>query len=419
MAIRAATREFSHFLVKYDDDTIYTCPRIKIVTEGRVRIGERYPVIYGTSSDNPETAEILDTGDYILMKQKETEHAVAPSSPLSSPDSPAKAASSPDSQPDTEYTIRKRKRVIRRAPKVKRVKQLAVMLSTGEGTSDPYQYRSPSVSPELPPHLLAPTPPSPTTPATPPPVCKAATTQTTPTNKDPPAFSIQQSLQAIEKQMQLSNTRIAEMERLMINQGNIIKEQGNIIKEQGNIIKELATKQRTAHLTPLPITPILAPIRLPTTPATPTTPRIPQPLPDLPLTPTSSLPDSPQPQPIMQRIVMPMHLFNDIPEHMRLTEDDFSKYSNCGTNPGSFGVLLLKHFFPELFTSDQLRIHYSYRGGGKLSKRPLEDNRKNVIKRYVTALFPSVNTESAYHALVVEKLNQYLRRPVQPATRKC
>ncbi|CAC5398200.1 unnamed protein product [Mytilus coruscus] len=283
------------------------------------------------------------------------------------------------------------------------------MLSTGEGINDPYQYRLSSVSPELPPHLSAPTPPSLTTTiATPPPVCVAASTQTTPTNKDPPAFSLQQSLQAIEKQLQLNNTRLAEMERLMTTQGNVIK-------EQGNLIKELASKQKTAHLTPLPITPI----RLPNTLTTPTTPRIPHPLPDLPLTPTSSIPDSPQPRPLMQRLVLPMHLFNDIPQPMRLTEDDLSKYSKCGTNPGSFGVLLLKHFFPDLFTSDQLRISYSYRGGGKLSKRPLEDNRKNVIKRYVTGLFPSVNTESAYHALVVEKLNQYLRRLVQPATRKC
>ncbi|CAG2227837.1 tatD [Mytilus edulis] len=80
--------------------------------------------------------------------------------------------------------------------------------------------------------------------------------------------------------------------------------------KQGNVIKEQASKQKTAHLSPF------SPIRLPNTPATPTTPRFPQPLPDLPS--VSSLPDSPQPQ------------------HMRLTADDLSKYSNCGTNPGSF-----------------------------------------------------------------------------------
>ncbi|CAC5397737.1 unnamed protein product [Mytilus coruscus] len=150
-----------------------------------------------------------------------------------------------------------------------------------------------------------------------------------------------QSLQAIEKQLQVNNTTQAEIERLITTQGS------------GN--KELASKQKTAHLTPLPITPI----RLPTTPATPATPRIPEPLLDLPLTPTSSIPNSPQPQPLMQRLVLPMHLFNDILQPMRLTEDNLSKYFNYGTNRGSFGDLLLRHFFREIFTSDQLRIHYS------------------------------------------------------------
>ncbi|VDI20542.1 Hypothetical predicted protein, partial [Mytilus galloprovincialis] len=114
------------------------------------------------------------------------EYAVAPSSPLSPPESLAKSGSSSDSQPDTPFTIRKRKRVIRRAKKVKRVKQLAVMLSIGEGINDPYQYRSPSISPELPLHLSAQTPPSPTTTlATPPPISVAASTHYN-TNKQGP-----------------------------------------------------------------------------------------------------------------------------------------------------------------------------------------------------------------------------------------
>ncbi|CAC5412482.1 unnamed protein product [Mytilus coruscus] len=95
--------------------------------------------------------------------------------------------------------------------------------------------------------------------------------------------------------------------------------------------QKLVSKQKTAHLTPLPVT-------LPTTPATPTTPRIPQPLRELLLNPTSSIPDSPQPRPLTQLRILPMHLFHDIPESMRLTEDDLSRYSDCGPNPGSFGV---------------------------------------------------------------------------------
>ncbi|CAC5410189.1 unnamed protein product [Mytilus coruscus] len=141
-------------------------------------------------------------------------------------------------------------------------------------------------------------------------------------------------------------------------------------------------------------------------------------VPDIPLTPTTTqIPDSPLPQPLtptLHRRILSVHLFNDLPESVRLSEDDLSTLSCSGNNPGALGVLLLKHFYPELFTADQLRIYYSYRGGGKLSKRPLDDSRKAIIKRYVVTLFPSVNTESAYHAMVVVTINQYLCRPVQP-----
>jgi hypothetical protein len=71
MSSRAATREYIHFLVKYDDSILYTCSRIKIQTDGRVRIGSRYPVIYGNSTDQPEMSTVVDTGDYLQMKKKQ------------------------------------------------------------------------------------------------------------------------------------------------------------------------------------------------------------------------------------------------------------------------------------------------------------------------------------------------------------
>ncbi|CAC5379420.1 unnamed protein product [Mytilus coruscus] len=344
MATRAATREFSHFLVRYDDGTLYACPRVKVNIEGLVRIGEHYSVTYGSSSDTPETVEVLDTGDYLTMKSRETE--------LSSTQTPPSLTStpeSPESLPNSPFLI-------------------AISLSTA---SIPSLCSNSTIA-----NISAPTPPTST----------SATTQTTPTDKEPNAFSIQHSLLAMEKQLKISNTRLAEMERM--------------ITAQGNMIKELVSKSQ--HVTPLPLT--LVP---PLTPSTLTTPRFPQVMPDLPLTPTmTQLPDSPLPQPLtptLHRRILPVHLFNDLPESVRLSEDDLNRLSCSGNNPGAYGVLLLKHFYPELFTADQLRVYYSYRGGGKLSKRPLDDSRKAIIKRYVVALFPSVNTESTYHAMVVEK----------------
>ncbi|CAC5374543.1 unnamed protein product [Mytilus coruscus] len=322
---------------------------------------------------------------------RETELTQTPPSLPSTPSSP----SSPESLPKSPFQIRKK--IGRNDSKPKKARQEAVMLSIGDGIDDSYIFRSPSVSLELPHHLSAPTPPSPIyRPATPP-TSTSTSTQTTPTHKEPTTFSIQHSLQAISKQLTISNTRLSEM--------------GRIITSQGNIIKELVSKQKSQHVTPLPLTPVP-----PSMQSTPTTPRFHPGLPDLPLTPTTTqLIDSPLSQPLTvtptsHRRTFPVHLFDDLPESVRLSEDDLSRLSCCGNTPGAFGVLLLKHFYPE-----QLRVYYSYRGGGKLSKRPLDDSRKTIIKRYVVALFPSVNTESAYHAMVVVKINQYLCRPVQPA----
>lgn len=166
MAIRAATLEFSQFLVK-------------------------------NSSNNPEKSEILDTCDYILMKKNEAEYAVAPSSPLSPPELPAKSALSSESPPNSPLRIGKRKRMIRPATKAKKDKQ-------------------------LPPNQSAPTPLLPTTKQ--PEMFVTTSTQTTPTHKELQAFLFQQSLQAIEKQLQLRNTRLDEMERILTRQGKILKE---------------------------------------------------------------------------------------------------------------------------------------------------------------------------------------------------
>ncbi|VDI77490.1 microsomal prostaglandin-E synthase 2 [Mytilus galloprovincialis] len=139
-------------------------------------------------------------------------------------------------------------------------------------------------------------------------------------------------------------------------------------------------------------------------PDTPVTPSIPPVMPlFLPTTPTA---------PTTVRSV-PMHLFADIPEGVRLSENDLNQAASSSTTPGAFAVSLLKYLFQELFTADNLRVYFSYRGGGKLNKRPLDDTRKQYLRRYVTAFYPSVTLDSAYTAMVIEKINQFLRRPIQ------
>lgn len=243
-------------------------------------------------------------------------------------------------------------------------------------------------------HNCAPTPPSaPTSPRT-----STSATQTSPTHQEPTAFSLQRTLGAIYQQLEINNARQSEMERLIYSQ-----------QQKIDLLVALQRQQVTVE-TPLTPTPIrIAPLtpRV-TTPSTPTF-QFQLPVPET-TTCTPTRPDSPvssvTPAIISSSRQIPTALFNDIPDSVRLSDDDLSKAVHS-TTAGGLAVCMIRHLYPELFTEDQLRVYLSYRGGGKLSKRPLYDTRKQYIRRYVTAFYPQVTTESAYHALVMEKINQY------------
>jgi hypothetical protein len=110
---------------------------------------------------------------------------------------------------------------------------------------------------------------------------------------------------------------------------------------------------------------------------------------------------------------LPMHLFTDIDEQYRISENDLNIAVYSTNTAGNFATHLLRIIFAELFTSDNLRVYYSYFGGGKLKKRPLDDQRKSAIRRYVIAFYPDVSSDNAYTMQVVTKINECLRRPIQ------
>lgn len=132
MLSRAATREYSNFLVRYDDATYYTCSRVKILTDGHVRIGEKYQVVYGTSTNDPEFATILETGSFIDLKKQQTEleqlenQLSPPASPQTTPSPPRK---------------RKKEQTYNNTTKSR---PAANLLCIVKGNNDLYQYKSPS-----------------------------------------------------------------------------------------------------------------------------------------------------------------------------------------------------------------------------------------------------------------------------------
>lgn len=96
-----------------------------------------------------------------------------------------------------------------------------------------------------------------------------------------------------------------------------------------------------------------------------------------------------------------------------ISENDLNIVVYCINTAWNFATHLLRIIFAELFTSDNLRVYYSYFGGGKLKKRPLDDQRKSAIRRYVIAFYPDVSSDNAYTMQVVTKINECLRRPIQ------
>lgn len=171
-----------------------------------------------------------------------------------------------------------------------------------------------------------------------PPKSTSATTQTTPSNKELTAFYIQHSLQAIEQQLTISDNRLAEIERIITSQGNVIK-----YWSPNSSHNRLSLTQTSTQLL-----------------------------------------DSPQPQSLTPKLNHRIPLFNGLPESVRLSENDLSRQSCIGNNPGAFGVLLsitfMLHLYAKLFTAVQTRVFYSYRNGGNISKGPLGDSRKAIIE---------------------------------------
>lgn len=88
-----------------------------------------------------------------------------------------------------------------------------------------------------------------------------------------------------------------------------------------------------------------------------------------------------------------MHLLTDIDEQYSISENDLNIAVYSKNTAGNFPTHLLRIIFTELFTSDNLRVYYSYFGGGKLKERPLDDQRKSAIhvRRYVIAFYPDVS----------------------------
>ncbi|CAC5388067.1 unnamed protein product [Mytilus coruscus] len=149
-------------------------------------------------------------------------------------------------------------------------------------------------------------------------------------------------------------------------------------------------------------------------------------LPDMPVTPTTSHISTLEQRntfspafrfnistpPMRQTLTVPYSLFSDIPEQFVISENDLSRAIHSSKGPGNFACHNMPILFPELLTSDNLRTMYTFYGGGKLNKNPLNRQKREFLRRYVVTVYPEVMCDKAFNERVISKVNQLLRRPI-------
>jgi hypothetical protein len=175
MTARADTKEYSHFLVKWDsgDEPEYlVVPRSKILSEGRIKLQERYNTIWGDSTTDADDALVISTGDWLDLRKLLKTYQNA------EPDSPDSISSSSSSSPELHVPQPERQKKQPASTTTKPQKPDAKVIGWVDGKTsqappeDPYEFRSITPSPELPAYLQPPTyapssshsPPSPSPP---------------------------------------------------------------------------------------------------------------------------------------------------------------------------------------------------------------------------------------------------------------
>ncbi|KAK3104907.1 hypothetical protein FSP39_012965 [Pinctada imbricata] len=111
------------------------------------------------------------------------------------------------------------------------------------------------------------------------------------------------------------------------------------------------------------------------------------------------------------------HALDSIPEPHRIEMETLRGINSRSFGAGNFAKRLTVRLFPELFGVDDLRLQYSFYGGVCNRKKPLELQRREVIRTYVCYFYPECRPMDTWNAMVVTKINEGLRRPTEKKSR--
>ncbi|CAC5374065.1 unnamed protein product [Mytilus coruscus] len=238
--------------------------------------------------------------------------------------------------------------------------------------------------------------------------------------KTRPAFSSDNDLAEILKQVEINNARSSLLERLLLKQQETIEKlfafvTRHLQPQESENTQRISTARRSLidaveNESDVPSPSPSHSSRLPDIPLTPTTSHITTLEQRNTFSPTFGFNMSTPP--MRQSLTVPYSLFSDIPEQFLISENDLSRAIHSSKGPGNFACHIMPFLFPELFTSDNLRTMYTFYGGGKLDKNPLNRQKREFLRRYVVTVFPEVMCDKAFNERVLSKVNQLLRRPV-------
>ncbi|KAM3930345.1 BEN domain-containing protein 3 [Leptodactylus fuscus] len=110
----------------------------------------------------------------------------------------------------------------------------------------------------------------------------------------------------------------------------------------------------------------------------------------------------------LDKIVVPPPDF-PVPSAYLLSDKEIRDIVQQSLSVGNFAARLLVRLFPELFTSENLRLQYNH--SGACNKKQLDPVRLRLIRHYVEAVYPVDKMEEVWHYECIPSIDERCRRP--------
>ncbi|XP_043542988.1 BEN domain-containing protein 3 isoform X1 [Chiloscyllium plagiosum] len=98
-----------------------------------------------------------------------------------------------------------------------------------------------------------------------------------------------------------------------------------------------------------------------------------------------------------------------VPSKHLLSAKELKEIVQDSLSIGNFAARLLVKIFPELFTSENLRLQYNH--SGACNKKQLDPLRLKLIRHYVEAVYPRARNDQVWHLECIPSIDERCRRP--------